>query len=132
MSQENVEVVRRTLEAFARDGMNAFYEGLVTDDVELRPVFELAGGRRFIGITGMTRFMREWTEALDDWALRLDDLLDAGEAVVATLHQSARGKASGAPVGGQFRMVFRLRDGQIARMEAYKTVAEALKAVQPA
>ena len=121
--------MRRTLEAFARDGLNASFEGLVADDVELRPVFELAGGRRFIGITGFTRFMREWTEALDDWTLRVDDLLDAGEAVVATLHQSARGKASGVAVGGQFGVVFRLRDGHIARMEAYKTVAQALKAV---
>jgi ketosteroid isomerase-like protein len=129
MSQANVEIVRRTLEAFARGGTNASFEGLIADDVKLRPAFEVAGGTSFIGQAGVARFMRQWTEDFDDWALRVDDLLDAGEAVVARLRQSARGKASGAPVELQFGMVFRLRDGQIARMEVYTTVAQALEAV---
>jgi ketosteroid isomerase-like protein len=128
MSQANVEIVRRTLEAFARAGTNSSFEGLVTDDVELRPAYEVAGGTSFTGLTGAARFIRQWTEDFDDWALRVDDLLDAGEAVAARLHQSARGKASGAPVELQFGMVFRIRDGQIARMEVYTTVAQALEA----
>jgi ketosteroid isomerase-like protein len=73
--------------------------------------------------------MRQWTEDFDDWALRVDDLRDAGEAVVARVRQSARGKGSGAPVELLFGIVFRVRDGQIARMEMYMSVAEALKAV---
>jgi ketosteroid isomerase-like protein len=128
MSQENVEIVSRTLEAFAGDGTTASFAGLITDDVELRPAFEVAGGTSFIGEADVARFMRQWTEDFDDWSLRVDELLDAGEAVAARLRQSARGKASGAPVELQFGMVFRLRDGQIARMEVYTTVAEALEA----
>jgi ketosteroid isomerase-like protein len=129
MSEHNVEVVRRTLEIFAREGTNPSYEGLVANDVELRPAFEVAGDASYIGPEGVARFMRQWTEDFDDWALRVDDLRDAGEAVVARVRQSARGKGSGAPVELLFGIVFRVRDGQIARMEMYMSVAEALKAV---
>src|ERR1700730_282555 len=113
MSEQNLEVVRRTLETFMREGTSASYEGLVADDVDLRPAFEVTGGTSFAGPEGVVSFMRQWTEAFDDWALEVDELLDAGEAVVARLRQSARGRESGAPVENLFGIVFRLRGGQI-------------------
>src|SRR3954454_7808396 len=130
MSQENVEIVRRIVEVFARDGISGSFEGLLADDFELRPVFEVAGGANFVGRGGFGRFMRQWTEDFKDWKLDLDELLDAGEAgVVAQMRQSARGKASGTPVELQYGMVFHLRDRRIARMDVYMSQTDALKAV---
>jgi ketosteroid isomerase-like protein len=129
MSQENVEIVRKTLEVFARAGTNESFEGLIANDVELLPAFEVTGGASFIGPEGVARFMRHWTEDFDDWTFRVDDLHDVGEAVVARMRQSARGKASGAPVESLFGVVFRLRDGEIARIEVFQTLAAALQAV---
>ena len=128
MSEQNLEVVRRTLETFMREGTSASYEGLVADDVDLRPAFEVTGGTSFAGPEGVVSFMRQWTEAFDDWALEVDELLDAGEAVVARLRQSARGRESGAPVENLFGIVFRLQGGQIVRIKSYLTIAEALEA----
>ena len=130
MSQENVEIVRRAVEVFARYGTGGSFEGLIAEDVELRPAFEVTGGANFVGGQGFARFMRLWTEDFDDWKLEVDELRDAGEAaVVARMRQSARGKVSGTPVELRYGMVFRLQDRQIVGMEVYMTDAEALKAV---
>ena len=56
------------------------------------------------------------TEHFDDWALRVDGLRDAGEAVLARVRQSTRENGV-VPVELLFGIVFRFRDGQIARME---------------
>ena len=61
--------------------------------------------------------------------VEVDELLDVREAVVARMRQSARGKASGAPVEVLLGVVFRFRDRQIAQMEFFRTDADALKAV---
>ena len=130
MSQEDVEIVRRAVEVFARDGTRGSFQGLVAEDVELHPAFEVTGGTSFVGGEGFARFMRHWTEDFDDWKLEVDELRDAGEAaVVARMRQSARGRVSGTPVELRYAMVFRLRGRQIVGMEVYMTDAEALKAV---
>ena len=128
MSRENVEVVRRAIAAFASEGTSAPLEGLVAEDVELRPAFEVVGGTVYVGREGTERFMREWTEAFDDWTFEAEELFEAGDAVAARMRQSARGKGSGAPVGLEFGAVFRLRDGLIVRIELYMTSADALEA----
>jgi ketosteroid isomerase-like protein len=129
MSQENVEIVRRAIDTFVREGPNTSFEGLIAEDVQVRPAFEVTGGASFVGPEGFARFIGQWTEDFDDWRVEVDELLDVREAVVARMRQSARGKASGAPVEVLFGVVFRFRDRQIARMEFFTTDAEALKAV---
>jgi ketosteroid isomerase-like protein len=129
MSQENVEIVRKTLDVFARAGTSASFEELIANDVELLPAFEVTGGASFTGPDGIARFMRHWTEDFDDWTFRVDDLQEVGDAVVARMRQSARGKASGAPVESFFGVVFRLLDRKIARIEVFQTFAAALQAV---
>ena len=128
MSQENVEIVRRALEVFQRENTAGSFAGLLAEDFELQPAFEVAGGDSFIGGDGFTRFMSQWTESFDDWAFETLELFDAGDNVVARIRQRARGKASGTPVDLVFGMVFRLRAHLIARMELYITEAEAFKA----
>src|SRR5437763_8880447 len=98
MSVEDVEIVRRAIDAFASQGTRAPLEGLVAEDVELRPAFEVVGETAYVGRAGTERFMRDWTEAFDDWTFEAEELLEAGDAVVARMRQSARGKGSGAPV----------------------------------
>src|SRR6476469_9563723 len=98
MSQENVEIVRRTLEVFEREKTAGSFAGLVTDDFELKPAFEVAGGESFVGGGGFSHFMRQWTEAFDDWAFEVLELVDAGDDVVARMRQRARGTTSGTPV----------------------------------
>ena len=66
MSQENVEIVRRAIETFARAGTDGSFEGLIADDVELRPAFEVTGGTTFAGPEAVARFIGSWNDAFDD------------------------------------------------------------------
>jgi ketosteroid isomerase-like protein len=129
MSQENVEIVRRMLEVFGREGGAGSFAGLLTDDFEVQPAFEVTGGESFVGAEGFMLFMRQWTEVFDAWAFEIVEILDADDKVVARLRQTARGKASGTPVELPFGVVFGFRDRVIARMDFYLTESEALKAV---
>jgi hypothetical protein len=68
-------------------------------DAEWMPVPGFAGPAVYRGREGFVEFMRTWTEDFEDWSIRLERLIDAGnDRVVALLHQWATGKGSGVPV----------------------------------
>ena len=121
MSQENLEIVRRTIEAFEagakRGDFSAAWEtGAVTEDVELVPAAELEQ-RSFRGREGFVEFMRGWTEDFEGWSAQLERLIDArNDSVVAFFHQSATGRGSGVPVEQEYAVIYELKGGQLVRM----------------
>ncbi len=133
MSQENVEIVRRILEAFdmglkTRDWEAAWETGAVAEDVEFVAFAELER-RSYRGRAGFVEFMSMWTEDFADYSIQTERLIDApGDSVVALLTQSATGRASGAPVVQEYAFVYDLADGELVRMRAYLDRTEALEA----
>jgi ketosteroid isomerase-like protein len=82
------------------------------------------------GAEGMAEFLATWLENFDEWELRAERLLDAGdEVVVAIVWQRARSTGSGATVQMTLAQVWTIRDGFAVRMQAYAAVADALRAV---
>jgi ketosteroid isomerase-like protein len=81
------------------------------------------------GVEGARTFLREWTAAWNDWELEVDALHEAGDKVVALVHQHGRSKLTGMPVDMSLAQVWTLRDGKEARMDMYSDPAEALEAV---
>jgi ketosteroid isomerase-like protein len=81
------------------------------------------------GVEGAERFLREWLAAWDDWELRVEALHEAGDKVLAVVHQHGRSRASGLPVDMSFAQVWTLRDGKETRMEMYSDPNEALQAL---
>ena len=129
MSEENVEVVRGGYEQFATTGQ--FAAEIATSDF----VWDMSNFRGwpeqqvYDGVDGARSFLEAWTAAWDDWELEVDALHDAGDQVVALLHQRGRAKATGVPVDMSLAQVWTLRDGKEARMDMYSDPDEALKAV---
>jgi len=82
----------------------------------------------YAGLNGAPEFVADWQEAWEDWELEPEELLDAGETVVAIVRQRGRSKATGLPVDMRFAMVWTLRDGKQARMRMYASPDEALGA----
>jgi ketosteroid isomerase-like protein len=128
MSQENVEIVRNGLERFAATG--EFGDEIVTADFvwDMSNFHGWPEQQVYEGAAGARTFLGEWTDAWEDWELEVDALHDAGDRVVALMHQHGRSKAAGMPVEMSFAMVWTVRDGKEARMEMYSDPAEALKA----
>jgi ketosteroid isomerase-like protein len=129
MSEANVEVIRRGYEHFAATG--DMHGEITTPDF----VWDMSKFRgwpeqqTYEGVEGARSFLRDWTEAWDDWSIELVELHDAGEQVVAVMHQRGRSKTTGLDVDMSFAQVWTVRDGKQARMEMYAEAAEALEAV---
>ena len=132
MSRENVEVVRRGLEAWQRDDFDAWLSG-IDPDVEWLTAVERGLGRAgsvYRGHEGMREFWNLWRTEVDDFWVESNEIRDLGDERVLNLgHIQFRGRASGIMVESQLALVITLRDGRIVRSEDYLSHAEALKAV---
>ena len=49
---------------------------------------------------------------MEDWRLEVRELIDAGDDVVAILHQSGRSKTTGLEVDMDFAQVWTIKDGK--------------------
>jgi len=129
MSQENVEIVRRALDAFDADltGMARFWDPEIDwraiegapDDVGL-----------FKGHDAMRRYYRQWFETFDDFRIETEELIDAGEQVVAMVHAMGRMKGSDAQADMRLGVVFTVKDELIVRGREFASRDEALEAVR--
>jgi ketosteroid isomerase-like protein len=103
-------------------------EGLAPDS-EWIPVPLAGAAEVYRGREGFVEFMEAWTEDFEDWSIRLDRLIAAGDdRVVATGHQSATGKGSGVPVEWHFGQIFELEGGRVVRIRVYADPTAALEA----
>jgi ketosteroid isomerase-like protein len=128
MSQENVEIVRRGYEQFASTGR--FVIEIAAPDFvwDMSHFHGWPEQKVYEGSEGAQAFLRGWTGAWDDWQLDVEALHDAGEKIVAVLHQRGRSKAAGLPVDMTFAQVWTLRAGKQTRMDMYSDPDEALNA----
>ena len=127
MSQENVEVVRRAVEAYEREGLDGSMR-YYAPEVEWTTTDVAIERATYRGHDGVRRFFGTLDEQFDDLRFDVEELIDAGDQVIVTIRTGGRGRASGAPVDGTWSYVCSLRDGMIYRVRTYSERAEALEA----
>jgi ketosteroid isomerase-like protein len=131
VSEENVDLVRASWEAWERGDMKAifgFYDPEIVWDQTHADTPELS--TVYHGHDGVRQFLRAWTAPFESYYAHAEDFSDAGEAVVVRCRQGGRGKQSGVKVEmPPYWQVYRLRDGLITRIEVYADHDEAVKAV---
>ena len=130
MSRENVEVVRNAFQAFNSRDVDGFLEGVEPDLVT--DWSRAVGPERgiFRGREQVAQFVRSWWDAFDESAIIVDELIDAGDHVVAVFHGRQRGRGSGAVVEGRGSvLVWSFRDGRVVSATLYQQRDEALEAV---
>src|SRR5512133_758206 len=125
MSGENVEIVRRGYAAFERGDLESMLADVAPGLVAYRAEPE---GATFHGPDGLLEAIADWTEGFDEFRASADGFIDAGDRVVARMHQRARGQASGVEVEADFWCVHTLKDGKQVRYEIYPTKAQAFEA----
>jgi ketosteroid isomerase-like protein len=127
VSHENVEIVRRMLDAYARGGFAAVAEFTHPDfEMSLMAHHPLGGRTYRAGDAGQA--MLEFASSFRDFRGEAEALIDAGDCVVVAFRESGRARG-GVKLEQVFGIVYTLRDGKIARMEWFDSPAEALKAV---
>jgi ketosteroid isomerase-like protein len=134
MSQENVEIVRELLELFAHrqhERVFEFYDPEIEWDASRGSeviVPELA--RVYRGHDGVRAYWREWLSAWSDIDFEVEDVLDAGDDVVALIrNQRQWGRRSGVVTEiPPYGLVFTIRDGKVVRWRAFSDQEAALEA----
>ena len=127
MSQENVEIVRETLDAFNRQGVEA---ALAYFDPEIEWVGppEWLEQNLYKGHDGIREIASVWTENFDEYRLDLEKAIDAGDHVLALVHQRARIKRSGDWIEQAIGYDWEVRDGKGIRVQVYFSWEQALEA----
>jgi ketosteroid isomerase-like protein len=131
MSVDNVETVRRVYDAAARHdakGVLALYDPEVEWDMSRGAWGDLEGGGIHHGHEGLRSWFRKQYEVWEEWEDNPDELIDAGEHVVALVTSRSRGRTSGVEVESQHAAVWTLRAGKVVRVTWFPTREEALTA----
>jgi ketosteroid isomerase-like protein len=129
MSQENVELALRTLDAFNRHNVDAFVAFLSPDVVwEENP--ELPGLREvYRGRAEVREWMVAVLEVVENLHIEVEEVTELGDDRVFTeTVLTARGKGSGVPVELRFWMVLWFAESKITRRQVSWTRDQALEA----
>jgi hypothetical protein len=135
MSQENVEIVRQSIEA-----TNAFMSGELSSKAYAEtfdPQIEVLWHERAYpdfpghlrGIAACIAFSEQYRDGWDDLTAEPLELFDApGGRVLVLVRQSGRGPQSGVPIVIHFFELVTIREGKLRQVEYFRHRAEALEA----
>jgi ketosteroid isomerase-like protein len=128
MSQQNVELIRRGLEAFNSEDMERIL-AFVDPGFETEISGELsAEPDTYRGHDGIRRYFESFRDAMDEIRFQPERFWDAGEAVVVALRLTAKGRQTAIRVEQRIAQVWSVRDGRAIGVRTYTSIAEALRA----
>jgi uncharacterized protein (TIGR02246 family) len=127
MSEENVEVVRRSFDAWnSRDAERILL--LYTEDAVLHSATKDVVGKTYRGKDALRRFLEELRDDMSSWGWKVEELIDAGDRVVTFHSVITTGPASGIEVTRPLAGVYEVRNGLIATEWIFLDRNEALEA----
>jgi ketosteroid isomerase-like protein len=101
---------------------------LVDPEVVVTQFPEQVDMRPYHGRQGFRELIADWVDTWDDYSLEVRDMREVGEHVLVSLHQTGRGKSSGARMEGDAFFLVTLRDGKVARLQMFSAETQALEA----
>jgi ketosteroid isomerase-like protein len=129
MSQENVELCYRVVDAFNRRDLGASL-ALMDHDVELVPrAVGVEGGSHYRGHDGVQGWWKDLLDVFPDFTIEVVEVRDLGDMTLATSQIRAHGAGSDTPAEETVWQVARWRRGKLAWWRAFSIRDEALEAV---
>ena len=127
---ENVAAVRRFADAFNRRDFDSVLAG-VAPDVELHEWPAGPDARSYRGPDEVLQAIGNWFDAWEWMKVEVEDIVEAGERVLVTQHQRAKGKGSAIEVEVRSFNVYTFRDGKLIRMQLFTEREPAVEAFGP-
>jgi ketosteroid isomerase-like protein len=127
MSRENVDRFVEAVEAFNRGDVEAWLEQYDTQVVFEPQVAVMEGA--YVGHDGIRAFVTTIGDLYEGFQVRLQDVRDLGERVLALGTASSIGKGSGIEQEVPLAIVASFRDGRMTRFKDYGNEDQALEAV---
>jgi ketosteroid isomerase-like protein len=127
MSQENVEIVQRLYEAWARDEVPGPPELLDPDIEYVNPDGAIEPGTRR-GLPAFVAAIEKLFEGWETWEMEPEQFCDVGDRVAVVTRYRAKARRSGVTVKGRESALLTVRDGKINRYEWFHGPGDALAA----
>ena len=127
MSQENVEIVRRSYDAYTLGDIEGALAA-IDPQIVIRD-HDIPDASEYHGHEGMFRWQADWESSWESWRWEPEEFVAAGDRVVAVLRVHAKGRESGAEIERLDGAVWTMRNGKGTRLDYYGSKAEALEAV---
>jgi ketosteroid isomerase-like protein len=124
MSEENVEIVRGVVGDL--NALRAVFDDEIVWDTRSHAPLDLEGV--YHGPEAVIALFKSWASAWKEYRFEVEEIIDAGDSVVAGIRETGRGIGSGIPWEQHYFSVYRFRNRRIVGGGTYKTKAEALKA----
>jgi ketosteroid isomerase-like protein len=129
MSQENLELVKRMVDAFLEGDAEAALTVLDDEVVWHGTIGGLDEGRI---ARGQQEVIEAFGENLQEWeshVLEPQRFIDAGDRVVVFWHEEGRGRSSGAEVRTDTAVIYTVRGSHVVEAQGYMDRSAALEAV---
>ena len=127
MSQENVEIVRRFYEAWARNEFPGPTE-LMDPEIEyVNPAGAVEPGTRR-GRAAFSRAVEKVFDGWETWQMEPEAFEAVGDRVAVVLRYRARGRRSGVEIDGRESALWTVREGTVVRYAWFQEPSEALEA----
>ncbi len=129
MSQENVEIIRRTFEAFSRGDLEGMLAHIAPDNefypsgrfMDTQPVYR--------GHEGWIEFWNDFQAAWEWITISTERIEDLGDCVLVLGTFHGKGRESGVEASTKAAWVVTMKDGQIALNRSFPGWDDALEAV---
>jgi ketosteroid isomerase-like protein len=129
MTQENVERLRHSYEAFNRT-QEPELDLWATDVVYIQTADVSAGETVYRGREGVAQAIGELTDAFEGLRIEPEEFFDLGDRVLAFVRLRGRARQSGVAVDACFGHVATFRGSEIVRWQAFARREEALEAAR--
>lgn len=127
MSQQNVELHHRALDAFNRRDLDAFL-ALMDANVEANSrLVAIEGG--YHGHDGIRRWWANLLDTRPDFTIEVVEMHDLGDLTLAVVRNRGHGAGSDIPIEQRLWHVAEWRDKKAVRWSSHETEADALEAV---
>ena len=130
MSQENVALIRGIYDGFAAGDVGAVL-GAMSPDIVWNEAenFPYADGNPYVGPQAVAegvfaRCIGEW----DGFAVTIEEILDAGDTIVALGRYGGSFKATGRAMNAQLAHVWRVADGKAVAFQQYVDTLQVARA----
>jgi ketosteroid isomerase-like protein len=129
MSQENVEIVRRGMEAFNQNDFEGWF-AIASTEIKLYPRPEEPGVLTvYEGWDGVMEYLVNWYSQWEDYEGEPVEFLDAGDQVLVVMRERGRLERDRLEVEQEFSHSFKLREGSVVEWRMYDSHEQALEAV---
>ena len=127
MSQENLELLRRVVDAINADAISP---DLIAPDFEMTNATTAVTDATYHGHEGALKWRRELFDVFEEARFEVDEVLATGPDYVAIANRLVgRGSSSGAPLDMRWVSVLWFRDGRLRRADGYTSRREAFQAI---